>query len=117
MFTINLNQLCFFSYHGVHEEEKILGNEFEVDAAVIFESDARVTSIDQTVNYVDIYNAIKKRMGIPTELLETLAQDLVDMIQQTDSRIRQVSVSIKKKHPPVTNITGSISVSYKKTFN
>lgn len=115
MFTIQLQHLIFFGFHGIHEEEKILGNEFEVNVSVVLE-DAQVSSIGQTVNYADIYEIIKKRMNIPTALLETLAQDLVDIIQQTDARIRSVSVSIEKKYPPIPGISGSVSVNYKKDF-
>lgn len=115
MFTIQLQHLNFFGFHGIHEEEKILGNEFEVHVSVLLEEE-QVSSIEHTVNYVDIYKIIKNRMEIPAALLESLAQDLVHSIQQTDKRIRSVSVSIEKKHPPIPNMTGSVSVRYKKDF-
>ena len=34
MITIHLHHLIFFACHGLHEEEKILGNEYEVNAEV-----------------------------------------------------------------------------------
>ena len=38
MFTIRLNDLQFFSYHGVHDAERILGNAFEVNVSIDLES-------------------------------------------------------------------------------
>lgn len=116
MITILLNNLEFFSHHGVHEEEKILGNNFIVNASVSFTADEKISSIHQTINYVSIYDIIKKRMDIPTALLETLAQDIADEIYSFDKRLQAISVSIEKKNPPMLNIKGSVSVNYEKQF-
>ena len=36
MLTIQLNNLIFHAYHGLYEEEKIIGNDFEVNLEVKF---------------------------------------------------------------------------------
>ena len=116
MFTIHLNNLRFFSFHGVYEEEKILGNEYEVNADVTFNVAETITELEQTVNYVNIYELIKQRMNIPTALLETVAQGLVHTIHTLDERITSITVSVKKIHPPIANFRGLVGVSYKKDF-
>lgn len=116
MFTIHLNNLHFFSYHGLHEEESILGNEYEVDAAITFMVTEPITTLHQTINYVKIHDIIKQRMKTPTALLETVAQDLAQHIHDADSRISSIYIKIKKMHPPIANFKGSVSVSYKKDF-
>ncbi len=116
MFTIHLNNLQFYSHHGIHEEERILGNEYEVDVDVQFDEKKPITKIDETINYVKIFELIKQRMHIPTALLETVAQDLADQIYLTDTRIRSISVTIEKKNPPIANIEGTVGVSYTKEF-
>lgn len=116
MFTIHLNNLSFFAYHGLHEEEKILGNFFEVNLALSFTSDDRIDSLEQTINYASVYETIKQRMTIPTTLLESLAQDIAHQVHALDRRIISINVSIEKKNPPITGIQGSVSVSYKKDF-
>jgi dihydroneopterin aldolase len=55
-------------------------------------------------------------MAIPTALLETLAQELTHKIHDFDNRIKSVSVSVKKKNPPISNMEGSVGVHYKKVF-
>ncbi len=116
MITIYLHKLIFFSFHGIHEEEKILGNEYEVNLEVTFEEKGPVTKINETINYVTIFEVIKQRMNIPTALLETVVQDLADQIHKIDDRIKIILVSVDKKNPPIANIEGSVGVSYKKEF-
>ena len=116
MFTISLHNLIFYSFHGVHEEEKVLGNNYKVNVAITFNTNEEITALEQTINYELVYDIIKKRMDIPAKLLETLAQDLAQKIYDFDNRIASINVSIEKKNPPITNIRGSVSVNYKKNF-
>ncbi len=116
MFTINLHNLNFFAHHGVHEEERILGNNFIVNVSLTFNEEEHITSLNQTINYASVYGIIQKRMNIPTALLETLAQELVSAIHVFDNRISSIKVSIEKKDPPISNMQGSVSVSLSKDF-
>jgi dihydroneopterin aldolase len=116
LFTIHLNNLYFFSFHGLYEEEKVLGNEFEVNIAVSVNADQRITELHETVNYVSIYNIIKQKMDIPTLLLETVVQDIADAVYESDSRILSINISIRKLHLPISNFTGNASVSLIKNF-
>lgn len=112
MFTISLKQLQFFSHHGIHAEERILGNDYEVNVSVEFHTSGIITEIGQTINYATLYTIVEKRMAIPTPLLETVAQELVETIRNSFPGIHAVTVSIDKKYPPVPNIRGSVGVSY-----
>lgn len=116
MFTINLHNLHFFAFHGVHPEEKILGNTFIVDVQISLPGEEPVTKLEQTVDYVTVYEIIKKRMLEPAALLEILVQDLAQKISTLDERIRSISITITKKDPPIPNMEGSVSVNYKKDF-
>jgi len=116
MFTIHLNNLKFYSFHGLHEEEMILGSEYEVNVKVEFEEKGIVIKIEDTINYEKIFELVKQRMNIPTALLETIAQDLASLVHAADPRIRSVSVSVEKKNPPIANIKGTVGVSYTKIF-
>jgi dihydroneopterin aldolase len=116
MFTINLHNLIFHSFHGIHEEEKILGNEFEVNVSLSFIAGEQITTLEQTINYATIYEIIKNRMRSATPLLETLVQDLAEAIRAFDNRIQSISVSVEKKNPPMASMEGSVSVHYKKEY-
>ncbi len=116
MLTIHLHNLLFFSFHGVFDEEKILGNEFEVNVDIEADCAAHITNLSQTINYVSVYSCVKERMQLPTPLLETLAQDLIKAIHQLDEKIFSVSITIKKTAPPIQNFQGSVGVSCKTSF-
>jgi len=116
MFTIHLNKLSFFAHHGLHNEEAITGTRFEVDAAVTFVVAGKINSIQQTINYVALYDVIKKHMLHPLPLLETVAQNIAEDIHQVDNRIKTINISINKLHPPIENFMGSVGVSYFKEY-
>ncbi|HMG82199.1 MAG TPA: dihydroneopterin aldolase [Ferruginibacter sp.] len=116
MITIHLHNLQFTGYHGVHDEERVLGNTYELNIDATLDAKQHITQLHQTADYVAIYEIVKKRMALPSALLETVAQDLTDLIHIYDNRITSVSVSIKKMNPPIINFQGSVGVTYKKEF-
>lgn len=117
MITIHLHNLLFFSYHGIHEEEKILGNEYEVNADVIIHEEvSEVTSIHQTINYEEVYEIIKQRMNVPAPLLETIVTDIGNMLCETYKNIRSITIQLKKLHPPIEGFQGTAGVTLHKDF-
>ncbi len=117
MISVHLYDLVFHAFHGIYEEEKILGNEYVVNACVDFhESTKLILHIDQTINYVCIYDIIKKRMSVPTPLLETIAMKTGEDIHDQFPLVKSISISIKKMHPPVEGLQGSAGVHWHKEF-
>lgn len=116
MFTIHLHNLKFFAYHGLYEEERKAGNNFEMDVDVVADIPGTVTRLDQTVDYAEVYALIAERMQQPTALLETLVHDLADKIHEYDNRVRSVSITLKKLSAPIKFFNGVVGVSYKKDF-
>ena len=114
MIIIKLQQLQFFAHHGLYEAEKIHGNNFEVDIDIEVDADDKITSIKQTVDYSKVYEIVRARMAVPTPLLETLAQEMVELIYLFDRRIKSVSLTIKKLTPPIEDFKGSVGVHFKK---
>ena|ERR1035437_5322157 len=117
MITVHLHNLQFNSFHGIHEEEKILGNDYVIDAFVEFHEELEViTSIHDTINYVDIYNIIRERMSVPTPLLETVVMDIGNEIHNEFPQIMSINISLKKMFPPIEGIQGVAGVNWQKQF-
>jgi 7,8-dihydroneopterin aldolase/epimerase/oxygenase len=116
MYTIELQDLKFYCYHGVFPEEKLLGNNFIVNACIEFDFDEKITELDQTLNYQTLYEAITKRMQQPTPLLETIAYDLLYIIKDIHQNIYSVAITIAKLQPPISCFEGQVKVSFKKVF-
>lgn len=117
LLTINLNSLLFFGRHGVYEEEKIVGNEFEINLAVSFVTDEGIISgIDDTINYETIYLLLKKEMEHPSPLLETLVTRITESLHSNFQQIKKISISVYKLHPPIQSFRGKVGVTYDKEF-
>ena len=117
MVTIKLKQLRFFAHHGLYEEERKVSNEFIVDLEVGFDASATViTKMNETINYIKLYELVKKHMLQTTDLLETLAMGITEDIQESYSQVKKVSIAITKKFPPMINFSGNVAVNYEKEF-
>lgn len=116
-FTIELNALRFFATHGMYPEEMKTGHEFEVDICIECRSPKqKITSIEQTVNYVQVYSIVQEEFAIRRNLLENLAMDIASKLQENFPEIREIAISIRKLNPPITNFSGSVTVKYKRKF-
>ena len=117
MVTVHLHDLHFNSFHGIHEEEKILGNDYVIDASVEFHEELQViNSINDTINYTDIYNIIRERMNVPTPLLETIVMEMGNEIHNEFPQVRSINISIKKMYPPIEGIQGAAGVNWQRRF-
>lgn len=116
MLTIQLHQLQFNAYHGLYEGEKINGNQFELDVDIEMNISDDITTLDQTLDYVAVYEIINSRMKQATPLLETLAEDLVALIRLQDERIKSISLIIKKLTAPIPDFKGIVAVKIKKEY-
>jgi 7,8-dihydroneopterin aldolase/epimerase/oxygenase len=115
--TVELNAATFFAFHGLYEEEKKTGGEFEVNLGVSYFTDITIIDkMEQTVNYVKLYDLVKQQMQVPTGLLETVAMRISEEIKGVFPQINEIIIKIKKKHPPIHNFSGSLSVTYRKQF-
>lgn len=112
MLSIHLQQLQFRAFHGLYEAEKRNGNDFLVDIIVQYNPAHTVLQIEQTINYVAVFELVKKRMSIATELLETVAMETAQQILEEFSLAETVQVSIKKLNPPIPDFNGTVGVSF-----
>ena len=116
MYSIHLNNCRFYAFHGMHEEETTVGAPFEVSLSADFDADAPIRHLKETINYVDVFDCVRSHFGRAVPLLETLAQEITDHIYLLDNRIKKISIHITKLNPPIAGFTGTIGVSYSKTF-
>lgn len=116
MITIHLSQLRFYAHHGIHEEERLLGGQYLLDAAVQFHEVNPIEGLQQTINYAEVFGIIRDRMEIPTPLLETVVMDIGRGIQQRFDFVRSIHLTLHKLDPPVSGLQGNVGVSWHKEF-
>ena len=113
---IYLNELIFFGYHGMYPEEKKLGNTYKVEVVIDFIPQPSIVDLlDQTIDYVMVFALVKKRMDMPTSLLETLVSYIADDILLEQPIADKVFVKITKVHMPIPQFDGNVSVAIEKS--
>ncbi|MEO6916755.1 MAG: dihydroneopterin aldolase [Chitinophagaceae bacterium] len=117
MLTVHLSDLRFTSFHGLYPEEAVLGNEFEVNINIDYdETHHQLDVINGLVDYELVYDIVRKRMAIPSALLEEVAETLILKIRHQYSFAQSISVSIFKLNPPIKQMIGKVGITLKKTF-
>jgi 7,8-dihydroneopterin aldolase/epimerase/oxygenase len=115
--TIHLEKLRFYGFHGLYAQEKKLGAWFELDITLDWpDTDQLITHLHQTINYVAVYDLVKERMDQPTELLETVAMELVQVLKAQFPELTAISIRVAKINPPLLNFQGTVAVEYRKKF-
>ncbi len=109
---IYLNDLIFNGFHGVYAAEKKIGNTFKVDVRIQFTPVTKtIVQLDQTIDYVKVYQSIQQIMEIPTPLLETLVAKIADQILVENSIAESVFVKITKQQLAIPYFEGTTAVS------
>jgi 7,8-dihydroneopterin aldolase/epimerase/oxygenase len=120
MGRIALEGLELHAFHGVYPHERESGNWFEVDIAVEvdFYRAAIHDNLDETVNYESIFRIVKDEMEIPSKLLETVAQKIIDNVLHQFPTVASVEFKIAKLNPPIGGKCkkSSVSVLKKRTL-
>ena len=100
---IVLEGLEFHAYHGVYPHERDSGNWFEVDIAVDtdFSKGAETDELNGTVNYETLFRIIKEEMEVPSKLLETVAEKIVNKVLNEITSVERVTLTISKLNPPI----------------
>ena len=114
MTTIRINNAKFFAYHGVLDYEKKYGNQFEVDIEMECDIDGITDDLNETVDYLTVYNEVKKNFETRTSnLIETANREIGELILGKFPKVMKVKVSIRKPDAPLGIID---SVEIEKTY-
>jgi dihydroneopterin aldolase len=114
--TIQLNDVKFYGYHGLYKEEQKVGNNFIVNLSIEFiPVSHKITSISETIDYVQVYHLVNTRMQITTPLLETIVGDIADSIFEKFSIAQKINIQITKEKVYIHTLNGNMSVALSKT--
>ena len=118
MLTVHLSDLKFFAHHGAYEGEATAGNEFEVHVLVSYEEKKiKLDNLKNLLNYEELFQLVRKRMLVPTPLLEDLAEGIIRKIRHEYSFVKEVSISIFKLQAPIGGFQGKVGITLQKKFD
>jgi len=110
---IRLNSMLFYAHHGALEEERALGQTFEVDVEVggDFAHHAGSDDLHWTVDYTLLYRAVSELFNRQNyQLLETCATALADGLLDRFEKIERVTVRVRKPHVPMGGTLRNVEV-------
>lgn len=111
MITVELKDLRFFAHHGISEEERLTGNEYIVNLEVMYDpGDSDFDNLDDVVNYETVFEIVRKRMMVPTPLLEKVANSIIRKIHHKLSSVQEIRISIHKVQAPIPYLDGMVGV-------
>lgn len=114
--TIELNELHFYAHHGLYEEEKTIGAEYEVNVCIVYTPETVEAAYKgKVIDYPAVYELIKQYMQQPNLFLETIVMNMTRHILQSFPQAEKVTVRLQKKEPPLTSFEGTVFVSFTQT--
>ncbi|GAE28004.1 dihydroneopterin aldolase [Halalkalibacter wakoensis JCM 9140] len=113
MDKIYMNQLAFYGYHGVFEEENKLGQRFIVDLVLHIDLNkaGKTDDLQATINYGDAYKRVKEIVeGKPYNLLEAVAETIAAELLSAYDQLQDCTVKVIKPDPPIPGHYQSVAV-------
>ena len=115
MGIIRLKNMTFYGYHGVYDFEKEKGTDFEIDLELFTPllKSSKSDNIEDTINYEDIYELVKKAFVSKSYfLLEKLA-DSISMSIFKEHKIDKLIIRVRKINAPLNGKLDSVEIELK----
>lgn len=114
---IELHAIKLKGLHGVGRDERILGNDFEIDVRMHLD-ETRVSEdrLETTANYETVHQIVKSVLHGPSVyLLETLAKRIESKLLEAFAFLLALEIHIRKINPPISGSAAFAQVS--RTWN
>lgn len=111
-YTIRLQGMEFRACHGCYELERKVGNRFTVDLEITTELGvvAAEDDVTQAVNYLTVYEVVRKQMGITQHTVERVAANIIGAVRAAYPCIRAIRCTVAKLAPPLGGKLDRVSV-------
>lgn len=112
MSVIRISDMEFYAFHGCFAEERKIGTHFKVDIALTVDTAKaqRTDDINDTVNYLSVYQVIKAQMKESSNLLEHVADRIAEAVLLEFAGVKVVELKVSKLNPPLGGKIGAVSV-------
>ena len=113
--TIKINNIKIYGYHGLTKEEKTLGQKFEIDVELHFDSKSNIhDTIESTIDYSLICNDIKDEfLRVKCNLIEHLGSKIIDRLFERYNLLYS-KINIRKPNAPINIAFDSVEVEVEK---
>lgn len=102
----------YYAYHGVKEEERILGGRYEVDLDLWYDATTAIINDDvkDAVNYEEALFCISEVLNGSENfnLVETICNEILNMVMDKFQYLVKASVRIRKTAVPARRILSHV---------
>ncbi len=98
-----MNDVRFHAFHGVLPQEKSVGSDFVVNLRLGYDISSAMESdnVMETLNYSQVYEAVKEEITIPSNLLEHVAGRIAKSLHMLFPDITSIDLELTKLNPPM----------------
>jgi dihydroneopterin aldolase len=112
MGTIKLKNIRTYSYHGCLIEEGKIGSDYSVDLEVKtnLNKSSLTDDLKDTVDYVLLNQIVVEEMAIRSNLLEHVAQRIIQRVFKEVTTISSVKLGVSKLNPPIGGDVEAVTI-------
>jgi dihydroneopterin aldolase len=110
LYTIHLRNIILYGRHGVYTEENKIDAPFEINISCTLGELHQVNTLEDTINYADIFETVKEIFATPFLLLEVLANEIAEKIKYQNKHIVKIKISIYKLNAPIAGMQGQVGI-------
>lgn len=116
--TITLENMELYAFHGCYAQEQKVGNRFRVDLTLKYDASTACQSdlVEQTVNYLMVYQSVREQMMITSHILEHVASRILDTLGEKFAQIMWAEIRISKLAPPLGGQVQAVSVTAERNY-
>ncbi len=110
---LSIKGAVFYAYHGVKKEERKLGGKYEVDLDLWYDATNAIIKDDVSaaLNYEEAMFCIAEVIsGESYRLVETVANEILNMIMERFRMLEKTTVTIRKIAVPMRRVIEHIEV-------
>lgn len=102
--TIFIENMRLHAYHGVMEQERIVGNDYSITLRVDYpiERATATDDVNDTINYATLAEIIRQEMSVPSSLVEHVAGRILHHIEESFPDAGTKYIRIIKIAPPMS---------------
>ncbi|MTD42323.1 dihydroneopterin aldolase [Erwinia sp. CPCC 100877] len=120
MGKIRINNMKFYTKNGVLPQERILGQQLEVDVELRLplERAGKSDNVEDTVNYATVNDQIAERLSKHSyNLIEAAASAILDDIEAVHgAKLESALVRVRKYSVPMPGIFDNIEIEMERAF-
>ena len=102
-YTIGLNDIHIYAFHGVMLQEREIGGWFTINLELTIDEHINFScdDIEKTVSYADVYEVICYEMKIPSDLLEHVCTRISESLYNRFPLLKEIDITLQKDTPPM----------------